>query len=281
MSNGVFGVTDPVLERAGDRDRLERRAGLVVEARSPRSSAYRGRAAVVGVTRPVGERQDRAVARVHHDRGRALRRVLGADFGQHPLDLVLKRRVDRQRHRLAGHGRPQVVDRDRLADRVVDDPTQPVRARAARCRTGTRCRWRRRRPGGRCRPPARPRSPRGYTRRVCGNQRDAGDSQVRDRRSPGPPEADAPGTRIPVCGLVSSFSTVSCGFPSSDESCADAETAFLIRYGSATMSSADSLSRQLGSVAVGDRAARSRHVTLLTCCVAAARSSDPARTEPR
>ena len=62
----------------------------------------------------------------------------------------------------------------------------------------------------------------------------------------------------PVCGLVSSFSTVSCGVPSSDESSAEAETAFLIRNGSATMSSADSLMRELGAVAVGDRAARSR-----------------------
>ena len=98
--------------------------------------------------------------------------------------------------------------------------------------------------------------------------------------------ACAAGTRCarytnPVCGLVSSFSTVSCGIPSSDESWADADTAFLIRYGSATMSSADSLSASSAPSrsVIAPRGAGT--VTLLTCCVAAARSSDPARTEPR
>ena len=63
-----------VLERAGDGERLERRAGLV--RRAGRAVLHRvvGRVAeVVRVdARPVGERDQRAVARVHHERGRAL-----------------------------------------------------------------------------------------------------------------------------------------------------------------------------------------------------------------
>ena len=60
------------------------------------------------------------------DRGRALGRVLRADAGEHLLDLVLERGVDRQPERLAGHGRLHVVDRDRLPDRVADDLPNPV-----------------------------------------------------------------------------------------------------------------------------------------------------------
>jgi hypothetical protein len=65
------------------------------------------------------------------------------------------------------------------------------------------------------------------------------------------------------------------------ESAAEAGTGFLIRYGSATTSSAASLiaSCAPSRSVIAPRGAGT--VTLLTCWVAAARSSDPARTEPR
>ena len=120
---------EPVLERSRDRDRLERRAGLVVEADGLVLIGVRRRGRrIVGVDAwPVGERQDRARVGVHHDRCRALGRVLRADPGQHLLDLVLERGVDRQPQRLArAASGADVVDRDRLSDRVVDDRPQPV-----------------------------------------------------------------------------------------------------------------------------------------------------------
>ena len=84
-----------------------------------------------------------------------------------------------------------------------------------------------------------------------------------------------------MCGFVMRPSTVSRGMPSTADSWAEAETASLIRYGSATTSSADSLiasSAPWRSVIAPRGAGR---ITLLTCCVAAARSSDLAFTEPR
>ena len=122
------GRDQSVLERAGDRDRLERRARLVVEADgSILVGVGRGSRDVVGVhPRPVGQRQDRAGVGVHDDRGRALGRVLGSDAREHLLDLVLEGGVDRQLQGLAGPRLVHVVDRDRLPDGVVDDPPDSV-----------------------------------------------------------------------------------------------------------------------------------------------------------
>ena len=135
MLNCVLGRDDAVLERAGDGERLEGRARLVVEA-PPRGPGRRRPAPPAGslaLTR--GQLASARIAPVFgfiDDRGRALGRVLGADAGEHLLDLVLQRGVDRELDRLARLRRAHVVDRDRLADGVVDDPAHAVGARAAR-----------------------------------------------------------------------------------------------------------------------------------------------------
>ena len=123
-------------------------------------------------------------------------------------------------------------------------------------------------------------SPRGYTRRVSGISETPA-TFIADTVA-----ARDAGTRCarytkPVCALVSSLISVSWGIPSAGESSAASDTAFLTRNGSATMSSADSLiasSAPLRSV-IAPRGPGT--ITLLTCCVAAARSSEPAFTEPR
>ena len=71
--NCVSRRDEPLLERAGDRERLEGRARLVGEPDRAVLARVVGRLAdLVGVdARPVGHREHLAVARVHHDRGRA------------------------------------------------------------------------------------------------------------------------------------------------------------------------------------------------------------------
>ena len=119
---------DAVLEGAGNGEGLKGRARLVVEADGAvLVGVRRGAGDVVGVNSgPVRKRQDGAGVRVHHDRRRSLRRVVGAHVRQYLLDLVLQRCVDRQRQVLSGASRAHVVDRDRLADCVVDDPANPI-----------------------------------------------------------------------------------------------------------------------------------------------------------
>ena len=123
-----------VLERAGDRDRLERRARLVAVGHGVVAIGEAAhRVGIVGVdARPVGQSQDRARVGVHRDRGRGPGRVLRADPRQHLLHLVLERGVERQLQRLARLHRPDLVDRDRLVDGVVDDPPLARRAREVR-----------------------------------------------------------------------------------------------------------------------------------------------------
>ncbi len=120
----------PVLQRAGDRERLERRARLVGRADGAVLLGVVGRGAGrVGVhARPVGEREDRAVARVHHERGRALRPPLLADLGEHLLGAVLDVGVEREAHALARLGRLDVAHLDRLAERVLDEAPLAVGA---------------------------------------------------------------------------------------------------------------------------------------------------------
>ena len=143
----------PVLERAGDRDRLERRARLVVEPDRlvfgpPRSLADAGQLASARIAPVLGSTAI-AVA--------LLGEYSAPDLGEHPLDLLLQPRVDRQRDRLAGIGGAQVVDRDRLPDGVADDPAQPVRPLEHAVVPVLDPARRRRRPGAPSRPPAPPR----------------------------------------------------------------------------------------------------------------------------
>ena len=87
-----------LLERGRDGERLEGRAGLVGGADRAVLARVVGRVAErVGVhPRPVGEREDGAVARVHDDRRRALRLPLLADLGEHLLGAVLHVGVERE-----------------------------------------------------------------------------------------------------------------------------------------------------------------------------------------
>ena len=119
-----------VLQRAGHRERLEGRARLVGVADRAVLRGVAGRGArVVGVdARPVGQRQHLAGVGVHDDRGRALGPVGRADVGEHALDLVLDRGVDRQLQARPRLGGLRVADRDRLAERVVDQAPLAVGA---------------------------------------------------------------------------------------------------------------------------------------------------------
>ena len=119
-----------LLERARDGERLERRAGLVGGADRAVLARVVGRVAgVVGVDpRPVGEREQRAAARVHDDRGGAARAPGLADLGEHLLGLVLDRLVDRQLDVWPGHGPARLAQLDRLAERVLDEPALAVLA---------------------------------------------------------------------------------------------------------------------------------------------------------
>ena len=128
--NGVVGVTLPSSTRGGDGEGLERRSRLVGgPGRAVRHRVVGRLVEPVGVDpRPVGEREDRAVARVHHQRRRALRLPQLADLGEHLLGVVLDVGVEREPHVLARHGAPVLAQLDRLAERVADEPALAVAA---------------------------------------------------------------------------------------------------------------------------------------------------------
>ena len=98
--------------------------------------------------RPVGQREDRAVARVHHERGRALRPPRLADLGEHLLGVVLDVGVEREPDVLARArcACPRAARSCRRARRGRAGARR--RGRAAGRRSGTRARTAR---GPRCR----------------------------------------------------------------------------------------------------------------------------------
>ncbi len=116
------GLDDALFERSGDCERLEGRAGLVSKADGAILECPRGRLAeVVGIDLgPVRHREDRAAARVHDDRARALRTEVAADLAENLLGLVLDLGIERQPHRLAGRRGSHVLDLDRVAAAIVD-----------------------------------------------------------------------------------------------------------------------------------------------------------------
>ena len=119
-----------LLQRARDGERLEGRAGLVGRADGAvLAREVGGVAGLVGVdARPVGEREQRAGARVHDDRRGGVRAPGLADVREHLLGLVLDRLVDRERDLGAGLGRARLAQLDRLAERVLDQAALAVAA---------------------------------------------------------------------------------------------------------------------------------------------------------
>ena len=119
-----------VLERAGHRERLERRARLVGGADRAVLARVLGRVAgLVGVDlRPVREREDLAVARVHHDRGRALGLVRLADLGEHLLGASWIAASSVSRTFWPGAVGRGVAQLDRVAERVLDQLALAVAA---------------------------------------------------------------------------------------------------------------------------------------------------------
>ena len=121
VEDGV-GRDEALLERAGDRERLEGRARLVGEAGRPVRAASSG----VGDAGRWGRRAASSRApgprrpRVHDDRGRALRLVGLADVGEHLLGARLELGVDRQPQVLALLGPAERVALDLVAERVAD-----------------------------------------------------------------------------------------------------------------------------------------------------------------
>ena len=128
---GRLGLDEAVLERAGDRERLEGRARLVGEAgRHVRELVGVGAGEVVGVDRrPARHREDVAVGRVHDDRRRVLGHVLVADVAEHLLGVGLDPAVDRELDVVAGGGAGDDVAVDLLAERVLGDRDLAVGAR--------------------------------------------------------------------------------------------------------------------------------------------------------
>ncbi len=126
--NGVSGRDLAVLERAGDGERLERRARLVGGAgRAVHHRVVRRLVEPVGVDpRPVRERQDRPVVGVHDERGRPLGLPLLADLVQDLLGVVLDVRVERQPQLLAGDRPLDLAQLDRVAERIADEPPLAV-----------------------------------------------------------------------------------------------------------------------------------------------------------
>ena len=127
---GRVGRDGAVLQSTRDGDRLERRSGLVGVAHRAvlRRVAGRGTRCVGVDARPVRQREHLAGGGVHDDRGGAVGPVGRADVGQHALDLVLDGGVDGQleaRPRLCRLG---VADRERLAERVLDQAPLAVGA---------------------------------------------------------------------------------------------------------------------------------------------------------
>ena len=192
----------PLLERPGDRERLEGRARLVGEpgrhvARAPRGSrrrGWRGRS-----RRPVGHRQDLGGARVHDDRRRAVGRVGLADAGEHALGLGLEAGVEGQLEVGAVGGGGDRVALELVAERVADH----LRARR-RCRAGARPRRPRARsgPGSRsrpCRSPGRRARPAGRSGGCRGASRSrAGRAARSARRRRGRPCARCRRSRLAV-----------------------------------------------------------------------------------
>ena len=119
----MLGLDLAVLERARDRERLEGGARLVGGAGRAVRHRVVGRLveAVRVDARPVREREDRAVARVHHDRRRALGLPLLADLVEDVLRVVLDVRVERQAQRLARHRPLDLPQLDRVAERVAHE----------------------------------------------------------------------------------------------------------------------------------------------------------------
>ena len=122
------GLDQALLERTGHRERLEGRAGLVVELDGPVLAGVVGGARrVVRVhARPVGQRQDRPGAGVHDERRRAGGLVGLSHLAQHRLDALLNRPVEREPDVLAGLGAIGLDQAYRLAERVLDQPAVPV-----------------------------------------------------------------------------------------------------------------------------------------------------------
>ena len=120
-------MINPRCERTGDREGLERRARFVVEPHGPvLERSFGGSAGIVGVEeRPVRERQDRAAARIHHDRHGVFRGEHPSDSIEHVLRAPLNIRVKRQRQRGTGHLRMRVGDRHGLPERVADHTPLP------------------------------------------------------------------------------------------------------------------------------------------------------------
>ena len=129
-----------LLQRGRDGERLERGARLVVGADRAVLAGVVGRVAErVGVDlRPVGEREDGAVARIHDDRGRALRLPLLPDLREDLLGAVLHVGVEREADpgsRVLALHLPQL---DGVAERVLDEAALAVAALQDARRASTR-----------------------------------------------------------------------------------------------------------------------------------------------
>jgi hypothetical protein len=127
---GGAGLHEALGERARDRDRLEGRAGLVVRLDRAILSREGGRPVhVVGIhARPVREREDLAGARIHHDRGGALRRVGLPHLAQDGLGALLDARVEGELEAPPRRGSLRLDQAHRFAERVLDEPALAVLA---------------------------------------------------------------------------------------------------------------------------------------------------------
>ena len=132
----MSGLTMPVLERAGDRDDLERRARLVDVARRCGSANAESGAPPTSLAFTAGQF---AIARtwpvrgIGHEGGRALRLVRLADAAQDLLGLRLDLRVERELHVVPRlhRGRVPDGDRPRRARRARSAARRPCRAAAS------------------------------------------------------------------------------------------------------------------------------------------------------
>ena len=117
----------PPLQRVGDRNDLEGRARFVVEGdRAVLHRVRGGGTRIVGVDlRPIGQREDRPAARVHHDRGGIFGLEHAPDRRQHVFAALLDVGVEREGQRGPGHLGMRFADRHRLAERVADHAPLP------------------------------------------------------------------------------------------------------------------------------------------------------------
>ena len=197
MLNGVLGVISPASSAPGDRHHLERRARFVVEADRAVLHRFRRRGArVVGVhLRPVRQRQDRAAARVHHDRGRVFR----VEHARRPRRARLRRAAGCWRRASASATCPAPRGWVSLIDTGWPSASLTTRRSPERPLSSALREYSR---------PASPLPsvpttpstcaasvPRGYTRRITGVPVDAGDLQREHRLRLRAPAAPAPGTR--------------------------------------------------------------------------------------